>query len=177
MPELVVVIILWVVWLPEKLLDSDQHQEGANAKSKPGKHSSSVSSSIYIRSISPGFESRPGVPLRHTNTPVRHVRLSNKCAPFTTARASAARLLPYVTYRRTRSTNGRHHYSCAPILRQTYRYIPKPMMASFKLTYVNYRGRAELIRFILSQAGIEFEDIRLNPEKWNEVRPSKRLVL
>ena len=43
-------------------------------------------------------------------------------------------------------------------------------MATFKLTYLNYRGRAELIRFILSQAGIKFDDIRLAPEKWNEIR-------
>ena len=44
-------------------------------------------------------------------------------------------------------------------------------MATFRLTYLHYRGRAELIRFILSQAGIQFEDIRLPPEKWNEIRP------
>lgn len=48
-------------------------------------------------------------------------------------------------------------------------------MATFKLTYLNYRGRAELIRFILSQAGIKFEDIRLAPEKWNEIRPETQL--
>ena len=45
-------------------------------------------------------------------------------------------------------------------------------MASYKLTYLNYRGRAELIRFILSQAGLQFEDCRLPPEKWLERRPS-----
>ena len=50
---------------------------------------------------------------------------------------------------------------------------PKPVMASFKLTYLNYRGRAELIRFILCQAKVEFEDVRLNPQEWNEIRPSK----
>ena len=44
------------------------------------------------------------------------------------------------------------------------------VMATFKLTYLNYRGRAELIRFILSHAGIKFEDIRLAPEKWSELR-------
>ena len=48
-------------------------------------------------------------------------------------------------------------------------------MASYKLTYLNYRGRAELIRFILSQAGLQFEDCRLPPEKWQETRPSKLL--
>lgn len=46
-------------------------------------------------------------------------------------------------------------------------------MAGYKLTYLNFRGRAELIRFILSQADIKFEDIRLVPEKWTEIRPSK----
>ena len=49
------------------------------------------------------------------------------------------------------------------------------MATSFKLTYLNYRGRAELIRFILSQAGIEFKDIRLAPEKWDEIRPSEEM--
>jgi len=43
-------------------------------------------------------------------------------------------------------------------------------MAQYKLTYLNYRGRAELIRFILSQAGIDFEDCRIAPEEWQEYR-------
>lgn len=46
------------------------------------------------------------------------------------------------------------------------------VMAEYKLTYLNYRGRAELIRFILSQAGVEFEDCRIAPEQWPEHRPS-----
>lgn len=44
------------------------------------------------------------------------------------------------------------------------------VMAQYKLTYLNYRGRAELIRFILSQAGIDFEDCRIAPEEWQEYR-------
>lgn len=50
-------------------------------------------------------------------------------------------------------------------------------MATIKLTYLNYRGRAELIRFILSQAGIKFDDIRLAPEKWSEIRPGIQLKI
>lgn len=46
-------------------------------------------------------------------------------------------------------------------------------MSAYKLTYLNYRGRAELVRFIFSYAQIEYEDCRLPPEKWAEIRPSK----
>lgn len=43
------------------------------------------------------------------------------------------------------------------------------MAATTKLTYLNYRGRAELIRFILAQAAVDYEDNRIEPEKWAEV--------
>lgn len=46
-------------------------------------------------------------------------------------------------------------------------------MATIKLTYLDYKGRAELLRFILSQAGVEFEDRRLKPEQWAEEMPGK----
>ena len=46
-------------------------------------------------------------------------------------------------------------------------------MATYKLTYLNIRARGELIRFILSYAELEFEDCRIEAEKWPEVRPSK----
>jgi len=44
-------------------------------------------------------------------------------------------------------------------------------MAEYKLVYLNYRGRAELIRFILAYTGVKYEDSRLAPEKWPEARP------
>ena len=49
-------------------------------------------------------------------------------------------------------------------------------MATIKLTYLVYKGRAELLRFILSQAGVDFEDKRIKPEKWAEEMPGKPLT-
>ena len=44
-------------------------------------------------------------------------------------------------------------------------------MAECKLVYINYRGRAELIRFILAQAEVKYDDSRIELEKWAELRP------
>ena len=49
-------------------------------------------------------------------------------------------------------------------------------MAEYKLVYLNYRGRAELIRFILAYAGVRYEDSRIDPEKWPELRPGSSLA-
>lgn len=46
-------------------------------------------------------------------------------------------------------------------------------MATVKLTYLDFKGRAELLRFILAQAGVDFEDIRIKPDKWAEKMPGK----
>ncbi len=46
-------------------------------------------------------------------------------------------------------------------------------MATIKLTYLDYKGRAELVRFILVQAGVDFEDNRIKAEKWAEDMPGK----
>lgn len=46
-------------------------------------------------------------------------------------------------------------------------------MAAIKLTYLNFRGRAELLRFMLAQAGVEFTDNRIETEKWAEEMPGK----
>lgn len=46
-------------------------------------------------------------------------------------------------------------------------------MATTKLTYLNLKGRAELLRFILTQAGVDFTDNRIEPEKWAEQMPGK----
>ena len=45
-------------------------------------------------------------------------------------------------------------------------------MANYKLVYLNYRGRAELIRFIFAQAAVPYEDVRISPEKLAEYKPS-----
>ena len=46
-------------------------------------------------------------------------------------------------------------------------------MPNYKLTYFNGRGRAELIRLIFAQAGVEYEDNRIVKEQWMELKPSK----
>jgi hypothetical protein len=48
-------------------------------------------------------------------------------------------------------------------------------MASIKLTYLNYKGRAELLRYILAQASVEYEDNRIDPGAWGEAMPGKEV--
>ncbi|CAI8028451.1 Glutathione S-transferase 1 (Fragment) [Geodia barretti] len=45
-------------------------------------------------------------------------------------------------------------------------------MSQYKLTYFNGRGRAELIRLILAQAGVQYEDHRIAGEEWPELKPT-----
>ena len=46
-------------------------------------------------------------------------------------------------------------------------------MPTYKLFYFNIRARAEVIRFIFKQAGVEFEDVRIPKEKWQaEYKPN-----
>ena len=46
-------------------------------------------------------------------------------------------------------------------------------MAAIKLTYLTFRGRAELLRFMLAQAGVDFTDTRIEPKEWPEKMPGK----
>lgn len=44
---------------------------------------------------------------------------------------------------------------------------------SYKLIYFNVRGRAEVCRFIFAQAGIKYEDQRINKgEEWPQLKPN-----
>jgi glutathione S-transferase len=45
-------------------------------------------------------------------------------------------------------------------------------MVHYKLTYFNGRGRAEIVRLIFAVAGVEYEDVRLDKEKWPALKPS-----
>ena len=42
-----------------------------------------------------------------------------------------------------------------------------------KLTYFNFRGRGELARLVLVQAGVEFEDNRIEKSDWMQHKPSE----
>ena len=44
-------------------------------------------------------------------------------------------------------------------------------MPTYKLTYFDARGSAEVIRLIFAQAGVEYEDNRLTSEEWAEFKP------
>ena len=44
-------------------------------------------------------------------------------------------------------------------------------MSQYKLTYFNGRARAELIRLVLAQAGVQYEDHRIVGEDWKDLKP------
>ena len=44
--------------------------------------------------------------------------------------------------------------------------VRKPTMPRYKLTYFPIRGRAEYIRIVFAVGGVEFENVRVNPEEW-----------
>lgn len=41
------------------------------------------------------------------------------------------------------------------------------------LTYFDSRGRAEIARWVLAQAGVDYEDRRLTKKQWAEIKASK----
>ena len=43
----------------------------------------------------------------------------------------------------------------------------------YKLIYFNLRGRAELARLIFAQAGVEYDDHRIEREEWPELKSCK----
>lgn len=46
---------------------------------------------------------------------------------------------------------------------------------AYKLTYFNFRGLAETIRFLLAYSEIDYEDNRIDVEQWPELKPSNVL--
>lgn len=47
-------------------------------------------------------------------------------------------------------------------------------MSVYKVHYFNYRSRGEAVRFLLSYAGVKFEDIRFEDDEWdNKIKASK----
>ena len=50
------------------------------------------------------------------------------------------------------------------------------MPATIRLTYFNFRGRAELSRLILAQACIDYEDKRIEQADWPALKSSKYII-
>ena len=46
-------------------------------------------------------------------------------------------------------------------------------MPTYKLVYFNTKGRAEISRWILAQAGVKYEDVRITKEQWAELKPGE----
>lgn len=51
------------------------------------------------------------------------------------------------------------------------------MAPQYKLTYFNGRGLAEIIRLIFAQAGVDYEDIRIEKDEWPALKESKDKLL
>lgn len=47
------------------------------------------------------------------------------------------------------------------------------MAPKYKLIYFDSKGRAEVIRYLLSYGNVEFEDVRVSKEDWPKVKESK----
>lgn len=47
-------------------------------------------------------------------------------------------------------------------------------MTSYKLYYFDIKGMGEPIRLTLAQAGVPFEDVRILPEQWPDIKPSQK---
>lgn len=45
-------------------------------------------------------------------------------------------------------------------------------MSTYKLIYFNLKGRAEVARFLFAQAGVKYEDKRVENEEWLEMKPN-----
>ena len=50
-------------------------------------------------------------------------------------------------------------------------YVLSAIMPTYRVTYFNSRGRAEVMRQMLTYAGQEFEDRRLEGEAWQKLKP------
>ncbi|ELU09993.1 hypothetical protein CAPTEDRAFT_221395 [Capitella teleta] len=48
-----------------------------------------------------------------------------------------------------------------------------PIPSNIRLTYFNYRGRAEVIRYVLAVGGVQYDDIRVDSEGEQMVYPLK----
>ena len=54
-----------------------------------------------------------------------------------------------------------------------YVFFAAKMAGEMKLSYFNFRGRAEIIRYLFNLAGKEFIDSRIQGEEWQKFKPCK----
>ena len=47
---------------------------------------------------------------------------------------------------------------------------------AYKLSYFNFRGKGEIIRLLFAQAGVSYEDVRINygSNDWFSIKPGTR---
>ena len=48
-------------------------------------------------------------------------------------------------------------------------------MAAYKLTYFDFRGKGEIIRLLFAQAGISYEDVRIQRSNWLSIKPGTKI--
>ena len=46
-------------------------------------------------------------------------------------------------------------------------------MPKYQLIYFNVRGRAEILRLLFAEAGVEYEDTRIEFDKWPAMKPGE----
>ena len=46
-------------------------------------------------------------------------------------------------------------------------------MPTYRISYFPGRGRAEVMRLLFAQAGVEYEDRRLEGDEWQALKPGK----
>ena len=61
-------------------------------------------------------------------------------------------------------------------LRTISLFVGPVMAPQVKLIYFNLRGRAEMARLILAQAGVDYEDKRVDKEEWAEMKKSEEIL-
>ena len=49
-------------------------------------------------------------------------------------------------------------------------------MAAYKLMYFDFRGKGEITRLLFAQAGIPYEDVRIQRSNWLAIKPGTILL-
>lgn len=155
-PILVVITVIRVIGLPIKLLDCHQHQKDSKTDAQPRKHFPLVRRPVNVWGVPPSFKPSPRI-----SGALGHLARWHLFSRDNNSNRSAPTLLIMT--------------SELPLYPREIQNLRGAAMATVKLTYLNFKGRAELLRYILAQASVEYEDIRIEPEKWAEAMAGKLL--